>query len=215
MAEAATLSQRIRAEFDSRSQRLKSIEQEHAREARDREARLATFAKVCDDLRTVWGPRLEEFARQFGDKTKVTPTVQPSRREARVAFLTDLANMTLTISASANSDITKLVLDYDLLIIPIFFEYQRHARLEMPLDKIDKAAIGAWIDDRLVSCVQAYLSIQDNEYYIKRALVEDPISKARFLKDDAGAKLERDGRTVFFESEETLRQYKQKHQITA
>ncbi len=213
MADAAPLAQRIKAEFDSRAQRLKAAEQDQAKESQQREANLAQFTKVCEDLKAVWRPRFEEFAKQFGDKVKVSPTVTPSQREAKVEFMTDLAKVTLKLTASASPDFTKLALDYDLLIIPIFFEYDRHARLEVPLDNVDKAAVGAWIDDRLVSCVKAYLSIQDNEYYVKRALVEDPISKARFLKEDAKAKLEHDGRTIYFSSEDSLRQYKQRHQI--
>lgn len=117
MVQAAPLSERIKAEFDLRVQRLKAAEQRHATEARDHDVRLARFGMVCDDLRAVWRPRLEEFARQFGDKIKVSPVIEPSRREAKVQFLTDLANMTLTLTASPNADITKLVLDYELLVI--------------------------------------------------------------------------------------------------
>ncbi len=213
MADAAPLAQRIKAEFDSRTQRLKSAEQDRAKESEQHEKRLALFAKTCDDLKAVWGPRFEEFSKHFGEKVKVTPTVSPSQREAKIHFLTDLANVTLRLTVAPSPDVSKLVLDYDLLIIPIYFDYERHARIEMPLDKIDKAAIGKWIDDQLVSCVKAYLSIQDNEHYVKRALVEDPISKARFLKEDAKARLEHDGRTIYFSSEDSLRQYKQRHQI--
>ena len=214
MANASTLSERIKAEFESRDQRMKAADQQRAKEAGEREKRLAQFTAVCDDLRAVWGPRLEEFARQFGDKIRVTPTVTPSNRQARASFLTDLANITLTLTASAGSSVTTLVLDYDLLIIPMLFEYERSARLEMPLDRVDKAAVGKWIDDRLVSCVRAYLSLKDNELYVKHAMVEDPISKTRLLKEDAAAKFDHNGRTYYFSSDDTLRQYKQKHQIT-
>lgn len=213
MADAASLSQRIKAEFDARAQRAKSAEQERARQSQSREARLATFTRVCDDLRAVWGPRLEEFAKQFGDAIKMTPTVQPSLRAAKVAFLSGPANMTLTLSASADPDDDKLVLNYDLLIIPMLFDYQRSARLEIPLSKVDRNAVGKWIDDQLVSCVKAYLSTQDNEHYIKLAMVEDPISGAKFLKEDAAAKFDHNGRLLYFTSEENLEQYKRKHMI--
>jgi YHS domain-containing protein len=150
------------------------------------------------------------FGKQLGDQIKVTPTVKRSYREAKVTFLTDLAQVTLTLSASANSDATRIVLDYDLAIIPAIFDYERHARLEMPIDKIDTAAISAWIDDRLISCVKVYLSIQDNQFYINRVTVEDPISKARFIRTDAAGTLEHNGQTVYFASEQTMHQYKDK-----
>lgn len=211
---APSIGQRIAAEFDARAKRIKAEEQQHQQESQEHEQRLARFEQVAEELRSVLRPRLEEFARQFGDRLKITPSVSPGLREARAQFLTDLANMTLRVSMAPSADATKLVMDYDLLIIPMYFEYERHARIEMPLDKIDRDALGAWLDDRLLSCVRAYLSVQDNEFYLKRAMVEDPVSHARFLPAQAAATLEHAGGTKYFESEATLAQYKQKHQLS-
>jgi YHS domain-containing protein len=214
MADTQTLSQRIKAEFDSRTTRVKAAEQQKVQESEAREERLARFTKLCEDLKAEWRPRFDEFAKQFGDKIKVTPTVTPSQREAKIAFMTDLATMNLTLSIAPNLDATSVVLDYDLLIIPIFFDYERHARLEMPLDKVDRAKIGKWIEDQLISCVKAYLSMQDNEFYLKRSTVEDPVTHAKFLRGDAAATLEHKGTTYYFSSQESLKQYKEKLQIT-
>jgi hypothetical protein len=165
---ATPLAQRIKAEFDAQEKRAGAVQQDRAGQAQVREQRLAQFEKVCESLKDVWRPRLEEFAKQFGDKIKITPTVTPTQRDAKVAFMTDLANTELTLTAAPNNDVTKLVLDYDLLILPMLMEYERHARFEAPLDKIDKDAVGAWIDDRLISCVKTYLALGENEFYLKR-----------------------------------------------
>ncbi len=106
----STLAQRIKAEFDARAQRLKATESKQAKESQDREARLAKFGKVCDELKGVWGPRIAEFAKQFGEGVKVKPTVNPSSREAKVLFQTDLASVSLTLTASASADLANLVL---------------------------------------------------------------------------------------------------------
>lgn len=206
------LALRIKAEFDARTQRKQDVAQQQAKESEDREKRLAQFGRTCDDLKAVWRPRFEEFAKQFGDRIKVTPAITPSLREAKIAFLTDMATMNLTISVAPSPDATKLVLDYDLLIIPIFFDYERHARLEMPLDRIDKAAVGKWVDDQLISCVKTYLTMQDNEIYIKRAMVEDPVTKVKLLREDARGKLELDGKTYYFSSEESLKKFRDERQ---
>lgn len=213
MAEIS-LSQRIKAEFDARARRAKESEEARAQEAQVRDQRMVRFNEVCEKLKGVWRPRFEEFAKQFGEQVKITPTVTPGHREARVSFMTNLATVTLTVTASTSSEVTNFVLDYDLSIIPIFFEYERHSRLEMPLENVDAAAVGRWLDDRLVSCVKTYLTMQENEYYIRRAMVEDPITKSRFLPADACATLTHGGRTVYFDSEESMAQYKQKQQIT-
>lgn len=211
----ASLADRIKAEFEARETRQKAAEADRAKSREAHEAGIASFEKVCEELKAVWTPKFQEFAKQFGDKIKITPLVNPEHREARCTFLTDLATMTLTVGVSASPDATKLVLDYNLLIVPTYFDYERHARMEMPLSSIDKNAVGAWLDDRLVSCVKAYLSMQDNEYYLRRILVEDPITKAKFLKEDAAASIEHKGATVYFASEQSKKDYMVKHEITA
>lgn len=207
---ATSLADRIKAEFEARDQRRRSAEANRAKESQGREARLQQFTRACDELKSVWRPKLEEFARQFGEKIKITPSVTPQFREAKAVFLTDLATMNLSISVAPDEEVTKLVVDYDLLIIPIFFEYERHARFETPLGKIDRAALEAWFDDRLLSCVRAYLTMQDNENYVKRAMVEDPISRKKLLREDAAVTLEHQGQKYFFESQDTMKQYKAK-----
>lgn len=212
--QSTSLASRIKAEFDERAARQKQAEQDRTRQQQEHEVRLAQFGRTCEDLKSIWGPRLEEFARQFGDTIQVTPKLTPSQREAKVVFLTDLANMTLTMTVSANPDITKLILEYDLLIIPTFIEYDRHARFEMPLDKIDRVALGKWIDDQLIACVKAYLSMQDNQHYLKWSMVEDPITKTRLLRNEAAGTIEHKGKTLYFSSSDSMREFKERHQIT-
>jgi hypothetical protein len=213
MADPAGLAQRIRAEFDSRAERRRAADEERSRASQERERRLNLFVKTCEDLKGVWKPRFEEFSKQFGSELKVVPKIDRATREVKVAFPTELATVTLKLAASANSDVTGVVFDYDLLIIPSLLEYEHHSRLEMPLNKIDRDALGKWLDDRLVASVKAYLAIQDNEFYLRRALVEDPITKEKFLREDAVTHLDHAGQTIYFSSEDSLRQYKQRHQI--
>lgn len=211
MGEAVSLSQRIRDEFDAHEKRVKTAEQDRAMEAQAREKRLEQFARTCESLKAIWRPRLDEFAKQFGDTIKVTPTITPTLREMKALFVTDLANVTLALTASASPDLRRLVLDYELVILPMFIEYERHSRLEQPLDSVDPKAIGAWIDDRLVACVKVYLSLRDNQFYLNRAMVEDPISHTRFLPEEAKARCEHGGRSYYFSSEQTFQEFKASH----
>jgi len=213
MPQDTTLSQRIKAEFEARQGRLKQSEANRSKEAEEREARLKQFAAACESLKGVWRPRLEEFAKQFGDQLKVTPSISPSHREARMDFNTDLATVTLTIRVSTDEEVRKIRFEYDLQIIPILMEYQRHASMETSLEKPDAAAFGKWLEDRLLDCVRVYLSMQDNEFYLNRSLVEDPVSKVRFHRQAAAASLDQQGGTLYFATTETLRQYKEKMQI--
>lgn len=209
----ATLSDRIKAEFDAREAQRAEREQRRARETKESEDRLKRFEALCEELKQVWRPKLETFATQFGDNIKVTPQITPTLREAKAVFQTDLANMTMTMSVSASPDIRNLILDYDLLIIPTFITYDRHARLTMPIDKVDRDAIGKWVDDQLVACVKAYLSMQDNQHYQTWSMVQDPITKTKLFKQDAAATIEHKGQKVYFSSVDSLSKYKERHQI--
>jgi hypothetical protein len=164
-----TLEQRIKAEFDARAQRIRQSDEARAKEAQAREVRMAKFSQVCESLHSLVQPRIETFARAFGEQVKITPTITPAERSATVVFMTDLANITLGFRMAPDPDVTKMVLEYDLLILPMYFEYDRHSRLEMSLDKIDRDAVAGWLDDRIIACVKAYLSIHDNEFYVRRA----------------------------------------------
>ena len=43
---------------------------------------------------------------------------------------------------------------------------------------IDETALGNWLDDRIVGFVQTYLSMHENQYYLKEHMVEDPVAPA-------------------------------------
>ena len=61
---------------------------------------------------------------------------------------------------------------------------------------IDDEKIAKWIDDRLVQFVQTYLSLHENQYYLKEHMVEDPVAHVRFPKFAAGATLESGGQNA-------------------
>jgi YHS domain-containing protein len=115
----------------------------------------------------------------------------------------------MKITASANSEITELVLSYDLQILPILMKFERHAELAFPLDQVDTAKLGAWLDDRILGFVKTYLEMQSNEYYLKDQMVEDPVAHVRFPKFAAEATCEKEGKTYYFISDATAAEFSQ------
>jgi YHS domain-containing protein len=89
-------------------------------------------------------------------------------------------------------------------------KFDSHAELEMPLEKVDPAAVGGWIDERIMSFVKTYITLHENQYYQRDQMVIDPVSGTQFPKFAAGAKLEQGGQTMYFVSEETRREYEKK-----
>lgn len=215
MADVDNLLKRIDAEFSALDKRIKQAQAEHVHEHQERQKRLAAFETLLAELPAVWQPRLEALTRKFGDKVKVTPKVTSSSREGAFDFQSNLARIRLRLSASTDHEVRKLVLDYNLEILPILMKFDSHQQAEWPLDAVDRPAIANWIDDRLVDFVKTYLSLHQNEYYLKDHMVEDPVAGIRFPKFAAAATIERDGKTYYFIGEETRREFEAKHGIAA
>jgi YHS domain-containing protein len=165
--------------------------------------------QIFDQLRDVWRPRLETLARELGELIQASPTIKPGRRTATFDVKSPLASIQMTITASAHSDITEFVLIYDLQILPILMNFERHAELSFPLDQVDSAKVGAWLDERILGFVKTYLEMQSNEYYLKDQMVEDPVAHVRFPKFAAEATREKGGKTYYFISDATAAEFGQ------
>ena len=213
MADVESLISRINNEFSVAEERIKKEQAEHLKEHHERQQRLAEFQKLLDKLPTYWRPRLEALIKRFGEKVKVTPQLSSSSRQAVLDFKSDLAHVKLRLSATTDPDVRFLVLDYNLEILPILMEFESHQQAKWPLDKIDPQAIADWIDDRIISFVKVYLSLQDNHYYLKDHMVEDPIAKVTFPKFAAGATLDWQGKTYYFIAEETRSEFQTKNGV--
>jgi YHS domain-containing protein len=215
MLDLENLVGRIDAEFSIVEAKYKNAMVENLQTYKDRQKRLEKLAMVFDQLREVWRPRLEVLTNKFGDRVQVTPRLIPSTREATFEFQSRLARIRLKFGATTDRDITKVILNYDLDIIPVFMQYDAHVEMELPLDSVDPEIVGRWIDDRIVSFVKTYLSLQENEQYVKDEMVVDPIADVRFPKFAASSSLESKGTTYFFISEETRREFEKKQGITS
>jgi YHS domain-containing protein len=174
---------------------------------------LEKFSQILEQHRDIWRPRLEALAKKFGERVDVQPHIEPGRRSATFEFKSELARIKLRFGVSPDAEVRNLVFTYDLEIIPILMKFDSHDEFEVPLEAVDEAALGKWMDDRIVSFVQTYLSLHENQYYLKDHMVEDPIAKVKFPKFAAGATLDVDGKTVYFLDEATLREFQQK-QVT-
>lgn len=201
------LSQRIDAALSSMDEKRKQFQEMETRKYEEWKVRLAKLGATFDRLRPLVESRLELLIKKFGDRLTVTPKLTQSTRELVLDFQSDLARISLRFQGTTDHDIRKFILNYDLTIIPILMQFDSHAAIEMPLDAIDVEAAARWIDERIMSFVQSYVALHENPYYLRDQMVVDPVSKTTFPKLAAGATLERGGRTHYFVSEATRREY--------
>jgi hypothetical protein len=214
MTDTSTLAGRIDTEFSAVEDKIKKLQAQQLEEHKGRQERLAQLGKVFDGLSAIWRPRLELLAKKFGDRVEVKPAIAPSNRQATFEFQSKRGRVRLKFSASTDRDVRNVILAYDLEIIPVFMRYEPHAEIEFPLDVVDPAAAGQWIDDRVVDFVHTYLSMGENEIYMKDRMVEDPIAHARFPDFAAGATLEWQGQKFYFIGEETRQEFARQNGIT-
>ncbi len=207
-----TLADRIDAEFAAARQRIDRLKAEKVDEFRARQERLERFENVLESLRNVWTPRLNALAQKFGDRVKVQPDITPGRRSAALAFNSELANVDLRFSVSPDEDVHNLIFTYDLHILPILMKFNSHAEIQFPLDGVDENKLARWFDDCCVDFVRTYLSLHENEYYLKDHMVEDPIAKVRFPKFAAGATCLHEGKTYHFIDDYTLKEFQKMHE---
>ena len=211
MAAETGLLDRIDAEFAAADKRIQQFKSERVQEYQGRQQRLEQFDRVLEELQNIWRPRLEALAKKFGERVDVEPRVEPGRRSARFEFQSELARIILTFAVAPDADVRNIVFKSDLEIIPILMRFDSHDEIEFPLDAIDKTALAKWFEDRIVSFVKTYLSLNENEYYLKDHMVQDPVAKVKFPKFAAGATLEVAGKTHYFIDEKTMREFQQKH----
>jgi YHS domain-containing protein len=213
MPDINSLASRIDAEFSAVEEKVKKFQAEQVGEHKQRQKRLEHLGNVFDQLRDIWRPRLELLVQKFGDRVQTTPRVVPSTREVTFDFQARQARVCLKFSAFTDREIQKLILSYDLSIIPVLMRFKPHDEVEFPLDAVDKEAAAKWIDDRIVDFVQTYFSMGEDEIYLKDYMVEDPIAHVRFAKQAAATTLEWQGQKFYFIGEETRREFEKQQGI--
>jgi YHS domain-containing protein len=213
MADVNNLASRIDAEFSAVEEKTKKFQAEQVEVYKQRQQRLEQLGKVFDQLREVTRPRLELLAKKFEGRVQTTPRIVPSAREATFDFQSRQARVRLKLSALTDREVKKLILSYDLEIIPVLMQFKPHDEVEFPIDKVDKEAVAKWIDDRIVDFVRTYFSMGENEIYLKDQMVEDPIAHVRFPKQAAATTLQWQGKTFYFIGEDTRREFEKQNGV--
>jgi YHS domain-containing protein len=95
-------------------------------------------------------------------------------------------------------------MDYRLEILPIFFKFDSHDQLTIPISHPNENAIAGWIEDKLVGFTQAFFELQCHDQYQQKHLETDVVMNIRFPKVYAAGKKECEGRTYYFYTDESL-----------
>jgi YHS domain-containing protein len=216
-AETDDLTRRLDAVMEEARARVKAFQTEAETTRQAIAERFQKFLPIAEQIVAIAREKLERLRERL--KFDVTPSqVQNERFYSRSATLdvkTELAGVVkLSFSLTHDSDARNILLDYNLEIIPVFFRFNPHARLVMPLEQYDEAAVRQWLDDRIVEFANAYLELHATKQYQERVMVSDTVAGITFPRYYAAATLDHEGRTYYFISEETRREFAKRHGLT-
>jgi len=208
MPSSDTLTTRLDAEFAATRERIRWMREESIRVSAATHTRFETFTRLRERIQELAAPRLKQLQERFPE-VKAAPVSSPHGDSLLLRLDSDVAKITVAFSLSHDGDLAKAILDYDLEILPVFVQFDSHARLEVALDSpaYDYDKIGQWFDDRIVGFVHTYLAIQFIRQYQGENMVTDPVTQISFPRAVAQASLEYQGKTYCFLSEETRREF--------
>jgi YHS domain-containing protein len=210
MQELDRFQQQVKEKLTAVAQHWQEEKQAIHDEVERRARRLAAF----DDeerrlMDRVIFPRVEKVAELFPNAT-----LSPEKAETNAHLVCQFdktaefpATTRLRVAVSPDADIKNALVTYDLEIVPVYFEFQGHDQLVVPVGGIDERSVGDWIERKLLGFIDAYVQLQTLDQYQCENLVLDPVCQMRFNKAVAGAELLYEGRTYYFCVDECRRKF--------
>jgi len=181
----------------------------HAMSARDERVRL--FDQAARRLmEQVIRPRIAKLASCFPNAHVEKPGAVENKCTCRFDHTGEYpASTQMDIGLSTSGDVQSVIVTYSLDILPVFFQFDGHDQLELPLDPVEDAAVASWLDKRLLGFVDTYLRLPLVEQYQQENITIDPVCGMRINCSDAGASAEYQGKTYYFCVEECYQKFLQ------
>jgi hypothetical protein len=208
--EKSDLSSRLDAVIDQARGKVKAFQTEAEATRQGIQERFQKFLPIAERIVALAREKLERLKERL--KFDVIPSkVQTEHFYSRSVTLDVKSELAGVIKVgfrlTHSSDVRLIFLDYNLEIVPVYFRFNPHARMEMPLEAYDEAAVGKWLDDRIVEFANTYLELHETKQYQERVMVSDPVAGVSFPRYFAAATLDHGGTTHYFVSEESRREF--------
>jgi YHS domain-containing protein len=201
MSDLNQLAQRIKEKLAGADQR-KQIEQNHLQlRMSEYEQRHERYTGIADKLvQDVIRPRLKKLAEHF-DNAEFPEHDPPARHSVVCCFQHTPrfpATAKLELSVSRDGQCETLLVRYDLEILPVFFQFEGHDQLSVPLNRVVDAQVAAWVEEKVLQFVDTYLRLEAVDQYQTENLVIDPVCGMRINKTYAAAEMTYQGQTYYF-----------------
>jgi YHS domain-containing protein len=174
----------------------------------DRRLKHIAFLIASLDLRVVI-PKLAELASMF-------PQANPPKREGvcdriSVDFLpTDEypAQARVCVGMTPLPSAERLRVTFSVVMLPVHLPYQREAWIDLLVENPDLAALGEFLDARIMQFVSDYVRVRDPESpYHDEQKVTDPVCKMTFSLAEAATSVDWNGKNYYFCVESCARRF--------
>lgn len=212
MGEHEELEQQIQTRLNratARASEHQSHVQQRMAEVDRKSARFNEIARPLVDRQL--RPRLQKAA-SFFDNAEVTPFDERSWNHCTAVFkhtarFPAWTQLDLFVIPDARMD--KLLVRYDLSILPIFFQFEGHDSLAVPIEEVSEPSVARWVDQKLVGFVETYLRLEQADEYQRENFVTDPVCGMRFNRNSAVSQVQLSGATYYFCIDECRRRFEE------
>jgi YHS domain-containing protein len=219
MSEIDEFKAKLRGEAEAARERIREMQAQAAEQYREMQSNYVIFLDLSQRIREAIRPWVEAFAEALPD---VTPVVTerdfgPAGRVFHGGFVTFSlprsercpANITLRFGLEAGVAVDSLILFYDLEIVPVFIEFERHDQIALPLYPSSVERAVEWFKEKALAFTKTYVSMFFNPYYQKGSEVPDVVLGRTFPRAFAKGQTEYRGVTYHFLTEESRKAFEQ------
>jgi len=165
------------------------------------ERRHEAFSRIADRLMAnVVRPRAERLVKFF-DNAQLSNENDRGRYRCLCGFSHSErfpATVKLEFSVAHDEEVRNIIVSRDLCILPVFFKFSPHEKVEYPVEQVNEAQVVAWVEQQIIAFVETYLLLEQSDQYQQETLVTDPVCGMRIRKSLAAAKHECRGVTYHF-----------------
>jgi YHS domain-containing protein len=207
---------RLGAEVSPARERVRSLQTKSAEAFAGQEERFIHFVAVADRIHSILLSRLDAFTKLDVFKDfKQTVSLEGQGLGVRgihgrtTTFSIPFSNafpakVQLSFRLGHDGPVENAIMDYRLEILPIFFKFDSQDQLTIPFSHPNEDAIMGWIEDKLIGFTLTFFELHFHKQYQQKHLETDVVMNIRFPKEDAAGKMEYDGRTYYFYTDESL-----------
>lgn len=212
MDDLTTLQRVIQERLASAAAKRQECQQNLAHEMAEHELRTEQFETASRNLmESVIRPYMLKVASEFPN-AHILPDIGSTGHHCACRFDHTPefpASTKLDFGLSANGAITNVIVTYTLEILPVFFQFDGHDQMTVPLNTVDDRAVASWVNAKLLAFVDTYLRLGLVEQYQRENIVVDPVCGMSLNRASAGATCEHSGHVYYFCVEECCRKFKQ------